>query len=225
MIDREKVLKEIEKDRIVAILRGLTAEEAVKTAEAFGAGGLKLIEVTFDQKAGPDYSSTLDAIRGIRALEETGVLVGAGTVLSPTQVDLACDAGAQYIITPNTDPEVILRAVERGMVVISGAMTPSEAVQAYKAGADYVKIFPAEVLGAPYIKAIHAPLSHIPLLAVGGVNENNMKEFLDAGAVGFGIGGNLVRKAWIKAGEYEKLTDLAALYVKNLNAALGNSEE
>lgn len=142
------------------------------------------------------------------------IIPGAGTVITLEQLQMAYDAGAQYIISPNVDVEIIRRTKELGLISLPGAMTPSEIVEAYKAGADFVKVFPVGNLGPAYIKALKAPLSHIPLMAVGGVNEKNAADFLKAGASGLGVGGNLVNKEWIANGEWEKITALAAEFVK-----------
>ena len=139
--------------------------------------------------------------------------VGAGTVTSVELVELAAKAGAKYIISPDTNVDVIRRTRELGLVSLPGALTPSEITTAYNNGADFVKLFPIADMGASYVKAVRAPLGHIDMLAVGGVNDKNLKSFLDAGVCGAGIGGNLVNKAWIAAGEYEKITEIARTYV------------
>ena len=131
-------------------------------------------------------------------------------------VERAYAAGAQFIVSPDTNVAVIQRTRELGMVSMPGAMTPSEAMAAHTAGADFVKLFPAGALGAGYIKAVRAPLSHIAFLAVGGINENNAKSFIEAGCVGLGVGGNLVNKAWIEAGEFNKIAALARTFVENI---------
>ena len=141
---------------------------------------------------------------------------GAGTVTSLEMVELAHQAGAQFIVSPNTNEAVIRATVEKGMVSMPGAMTATEVLDAYSYGADFVKLFPIGNLGASYVKAICAPINHVPMLAVGGVNEKNIKEFLDAGAVGAGVGGNLVNKAWIAAGEFDKITALAREFTQNI---------
>ena len=141
------------------------------------------------------------------------MVVGAGTVLTREQVDLTVAAGGRFIVTPSLNLDVLHYAQKKGLVTLPGVLTPTEAVAAYEAGADFVKIFPAGNLGPGYIKAIKAPLSHIPMLAVGGVNEKNFAEFLKAGAAGAGVGGNLVNKDWIKAGEFDKITALAKEFV------------
>ena len=148
--------------------------------------------------------------------EEFGdkMLFGAGTVTSVELVELTHAHGGKYIISPDTNVDVIKRTVELGMVSLPGAMTPTEVMTAHAAGADFVKLFPAGDLGVSYLKAIRAPISHVKLMAVGGVNESNAADFLKAGAVGLGIGGNLAKKAWIDAGEFDKLTEAAKTMVE-----------
>ena len=140
--------------------------------------------------------------------------IGAGTVLTEKQVDMTKAAGGCFIISPNTDEAVIAHTRLEGMVSIPGALTPTEIVTAHKAGADFVKLFPVSSLGASYIKAVSAPLSHIKLLAVGGVTPENMDEYFAAGAVGFGIGANIVDKKLVEAEDYAGITALAEKYTK-----------
>jgi 2-dehydro-3-deoxyphosphogluconate aldolase/(4S)-4-hydroxy-2-oxoglutarate aldolase len=142
---------------------------------------------------------------------------GAGTVTTLEMLNLAREAGASFIVSPDFNPEIIKATVEAGMVSMPGAMTPTEILTAWRAGADFVKVFPTSTLGAAYIKGVRGPLNHIRLLAVGGVNDKNIAEFLAAGCVGAGIGGNLVNKTWIANGEWDKITALAKEYVANAN--------
>ena len=144
-------------------------------------------------------------------------LFGAGTVTTIEMLNLAKEAGAGFIVSPDCNPEVIKATVEAGMVSMPGAMTPTEILTAYRAGADFVKVFPTAGLGSAYIKAVRGPLNHIRLLAVGGVNEKNIADFLAAGCVGAGVGGNLVNKNWIANGEWDKITALAREFVTNAN--------
>ena len=116
-----------------------------------------------------------------------------------------------------TNEAVIRRTRELGMVSIPGALTPTEVMTAHKAGADFVKLFPAGCFGPGYVKAVKAPLSHIKLLVVGSIDENNLASFLSAGAAGAGVGGNLVNKAWVEAGQYDKITEVARLLVAAAN--------
>ena len=141
------------------------------------------------------------------------MFVGAGTVTSPELVEMTAKAGGSFIVSPDTDVMVIKKTRELNLVSMPGAMTPSEIKVAHEAGADFVKLFPIGNLGAGYLKAVKAPLSHIKMTAVGGVNENNAAEFLKAGASGLGVGGNLAKKEWIENGEYGKLTEAAKAIV------------
>ena len=204
---REEVIAKIQEEKIIAIVRGVGAEACRKVADALYEGGIRLMEITFDQKDPASFAATGGAIRAIGEAYAGRMLVGAGTVTSVELVELAASAGARYIISPDVNVDVIRRTRELEMVSLPGAMTPTEVMTAHNAGADFVKLFPAGNLGVSYIKAIRAPISHVKLLAVGGVNEDNVAEFLHAGLVGAGVGGNLANKKWIEAGEYHKITE------------------
>lgn len=207
-MNREKIEGLIKKERCIAIVRGIPKEHILHVANALYDGGIYLIEVTFDQKS-DDYRNTLSSIQAIHQEMGEKICVGAGTVITREQLLLAKEAGAQYIISPDTNVEIIKETVANQMVSIPGALTPTEAVSAYEAGASFVKIFPAGNLGASYIKSIASPLSHIPFMAVGGVNALNAHEFIEAGACGVGVGGNLVNDIWVKNREYNKITQYA----------------
>lgn len=212
---REEIIQEVQESKIVAIVRGMEPEYCVPLAQALYEGGIRLMEVTFDQTDSNHYQDTTKAVAAI-AQEVPQIIVGVGTVLSEEQVDLAVRSGAVFMVTPTTKPSLIQYAKIQGLVTMPGAMTPTEAVAAYEAGADFVKIFPAGDLGPGYIKALKAPLKHIPLLAVGGVNEKNASDYIKAGAMGIGVGGNLVNRQWIINGEYEKITALAKEFVESV---------
>ena len=207
-------LEYVKERKIVAIVRGLSPEYLIRLGHAFEEGGIGLMEVTYNQSAPETWK---DTARGIEAVEkEFGdrLLVGAGTVITLEQVSMTYNAGGHYLVTPTTQPEIIRTGKALGLGLYPGAFTPSEILAAYDAGADAVKVFPASCLGPGYIKAIRAPLSHIPLMAVGGVNEKNAADFIKAGCVGLGGGGNLVNKEWIRNGEWEKITALAKEFKK-----------
>ena len=207
-------LEYVKERKIVAIVRGLSPEYLIRLGHAFEEGGIGLMEVTYNQSAPETWK---DTARGIEAVEkEFGdrLLVGAGTVITLEQVSMTYNAGGHYLVTPTTQPEIIRAGKALGLGLYPGAFTPSEILAAYDAGADAVKVFPASCLGPGYIKAIRAPLSHIPLMAVGGVNEKNAADFMKAGCVGLGVGGNLVNKEWIRNGEWEKITALAKEFKK-----------
>lgn len=211
------LLENILNEKIIAIVRGFDTEKTLKTVHALKEGGIKFSEIPFSQDRPLSY--TTEKIMAV-CVSEPEVFVGAGTVLTVEQVEAAFNAGAKYIISPNSDESVIKRTKELGLLSMPGAMTPSEVVQCHKWGADIVKIFPSASLGAPYIKALKEPLGHIPLFAVGGVNLDNVQDFLRSGACGAGIGGNLVNKNLIMSGDYAALTELAGQYVKNVQDLL-----
>lgn len=213
---RETVIKEIFRQKIIAIIRGADEQQALAAAKALYAGGITLVEVTFNQKAPETFVQTANTIRAIRDQMGDRMLVGAGTVTSIELVKLAADAGASYIISPDTDEAVIRETKRLGLVSLPGAYTPTEAKRAYNAGADFVKLFPCVGDAPAYIKALCGPLNHIPFLAVGGVTADNAAEFLRAGAVGIGVGSSLVNKKWLDAGQYSKITEEAKRFVTNI---------
>ena len=172
------------------------------------------MEITYNQKAPETWKDTAAAIEAVAKEFGDRLLAGAGTVITLEQVAMTYNAGGRYLVTPATQPEIIRAGKALGLGLYPGAMTPSEILEAYNAGADAVKVFPASALGAGYIKAVRAPLSHIPLMAVGGVNEKNAADFMKAGCVGLGVGGNLVNKEWIENGEWGKITALAKEFIK-----------
>lgn len=213
----QSVLNQILEEKIIAIVRGIPSTKIAGLAQALQKGGIRCMEVTFDQSSPERAADTLAAIRTIRETFGETVCVGAGTVMTAEQVRLAAQAGAEYMISPNVNEAVIRETKRLGKVSIPGAMTPTEVEYAYSLGADIVKIFPAGVLGAGYIKAVKAPLKHIPVAAVGGVTAENCAEFIKAGAVGVGVGGNLVSARLVDEGKFQEITAIAGAYV----AALG----
>lgn len=212
------VLEELLGEKLIAIIRGIPAERMEQTARALLAGGIRCLEVTFDHASPKGRENTLQSLRCLTGISE--ILPGAGTVLTVEEVELACRAGAKYIISPDTVPEVIARTKALGMISIPGAMTPTEVTLAYRSGADIVKLFPAGTLGENYCKALRGPLPHIPCAAVGGVDAENLGQFYRAGIRCFGIGGSLVRPADVRTGRFETVTAGAAA----LRAALTQAE-
>ena len=213
---RELVIEEVKEHKIIAIVRGMDKEKTVKIAKALYEGGIRFVEVTFNQKAPDKFYETAECIKAIR--EEMGdkMFVGAGTVTSVELVDMAAEAGALYIISPDMDEAVIKRTRELGLVSMPGAYTATEAKKAYNTGADFVKLFPCIGDAPAYVKALCAPFNHIPFLAVGGVNADNAADFIKAGAVGVGVGSCLVNKKWADAGDFHLITEEAKKFVNNL---------
>jgi 2-dehydro-3-deoxyphosphogluconate aldolase/(4S)-4-hydroxy-2-oxoglutarate aldolase len=216
---REQVIQKIEEEKIIAIVRGVGPEQCMKVADALYDGGIRLMEVTYNQKDPASWQATADAIAAIGRAYEGRMFVGAGTVTTVELAELTAKAGGRFIVSPDVNVDVIRRTVELDMVSLPGAMTPTEIMTAHRAGADFVKVFPAGTLGAAYIKAVRAPISHVKLLAVGGVNEKNAAEYLAAGVMGLGVGGNLANKAWIENGEFDKITEVAGKLVETVRNA------
>lgn len=212
-------LEWVKERKIIAIVRGLAPEHMLKLAEALYNGGIDLMEITFSQARPETWRDTTQAISAVGEHMRGKMLAGAGTVVNLEQLDMARDAGAKYIISPNTAPELIRATKQYGLASFPGAVTPTEIEDAWAAGADVVKVFPADRLGPSYIRAIRAPLSHIPLMAVGGVNEKNCSDFLAAGCCGIGVGGNLVNREWIENGDWNRITALAAEFRKAVEEA------
>lgn len=206
---REETIQLALKERVIAIVRGVEGARCLDLARALYEGGIRLMEVTYDQRDPGSWQGTAEAIRGISEAFEGRMMAGAGTVTTPELVELSRRAGARFIISPDTNRAVIERTRELEMVSMPGAMTPTEIAEAHRMGADVVKVFPASVLGPGYLKAVLAPLGHVKLMAVGGVDAGNIAGFLRAGAVGAGVGGSLVNRKWIAEGRFDLITEEA----------------
>lgn len=211
---RQKVIETVEKERIIVIVRGVEREKLIPLAEAMYEGGIRLMEITYSANGAVSDEDTAANIKMLAEHFAGRMYIGAGTVLTEKQVELTKEAGGWFIISPDTYPEVIQKTRELGLVSMPGALTPSEIQIAHRAGADFVKMFPITNMGVDYVKAVVAPLSHIKLLAVGGVDESNMPEYLNAGVSGFGIGSNIINKKLIAAGDYAGITALAKKYTE-----------
>ena len=216
---REQVIQRIEEEKLIAIIRGVEPAQYMKIADALYAGGIRLMEITYNQKDPACFQTVADAISAIGNAYGEKMLVGAGTVTSVELVELTAKAGGKFIISPDVNVDVIRRTRELDMVSLPGALTPTEVLTAHHAGADFVKLFPVGNLGTDYVKAVKAPISHVKLMAVGGINENNVGSFLKAGMCGAGVGGTLTKKAWIEAGQYDQITDAARKLVEAVKAA------
>lgn len=215
-MNKEFIIEKIEKYKLIAIIRGVPREKLVPLAEALYEGGVRLLEVTYSANGSVSDEDTAASVSELARAFEGRMLIGSGTVLTPEQVRLTKMAGGEFIISPNADRDVIAETVRLGMVSIPGALTPTEIVDAHKAGADFVKLFPITNLGSSYVKAVKAPLSHIKLLAVGGIDEKNMEEYLRAGICGFGVGSNITDKKMIANGDWQGITALAKMYTDAL---------
>ena len=216
MLNREEIIKDIEKNKIIVIMRGFTEEQLINSVEAMEKGGIRLVEVTFDQTGKVGDEVTASYIHTLKKRFDGRVRIGAGTVMTESQVEIAYKAGAEFIISPDSYEGVIRKTRELGMVSIPGAFTPTEAANAHRYGADFVKLFPNSEVNISYLKALAVPLSHIKFLAVGGVNADNMQEYLAAGAKGIGVATAIADKKSIFAGDYEDITRRAKLFTNNI---------
>ncbi|MEW6660860.1 MAG: bifunctional 4-hydroxy-2-oxoglutarate aldolase/2-dehydro-3-deoxy-phosphogluconate aldolase [Bacillota bacterium] len=203
---KQQAVDFIMQEKIIAICRHVGEEKLLKTMEVFLQAGIKVAEVTMNTTGALEILKRLDQEFGDR------MLLGAGTVTSPREVEEAVLAGARLIVCPNTVPQVISTCRDLDVVCIPGALTPTEITWAYDLGADMVKVFPVSTFGPGYIKEIRGPLNHIPLAAVGGINLENGRSFLQAGAVALGIGSSLVSQQLIDKGLWEELGSLAVRY-------------
>ena len=210
---REQVIKHVLEHKIITIVRGINRENIFKTAEALIVGGISCMEITYDAARPETQEETAETIRQLQERFSGSLMIGAGTVLTPAQVVMTKEAGGRYIISPNVNEDVIKKTVDLGLVSMPGAFTPTECEAAHRYGADFVKLFPVGRMGAGYVKDLAAPLSHIRFLAVGGVTAENLPNFLKAGAVGAGIGSDLINKAQILSGDFAKITQRAKQYV------------
>ena len=213
---REETIRIIEEKKVIAIVRGVYGEEILRLAQALHEGGVDVLEATFDPLDAADRVRTAETIRMLTENLGDCMLFGAGTVTTEEMVRQAHDAGARFIVSPNTDEAVIRATRALDMVSVPGALTPTEIKYAHNLGADFVKVFPACNMGVSYFRNIHAPLKDVRLLAVGGVKTENAAEYMAAGCVGLGVAGCLFQKDWIRAGEWDRVTQAA----KALLAAL-----
>ncbi len=213
---KDDIIRMIEEKKVMAIVRGVYGEDCLKLARALHEGGVDLLEVTFDQRSEEERELTVSTIKLL--IKELGhcMAFGAGTVTTAEMVRQAKEAGALFIVAPNTDAAVIKETVKQGLVSIPGALTPTEIKQAWDLGADFVKVFPACNMGVSYFKNVSAPLSQVRLMAVGGVTGKDAKDYLAAGCSALGVAGCLFKKEWIKAGEWEKITEASRAFTSLL---------
>lgn len=209
---RQKIIDQIKKEKLIVIVRGIERKKLIPLAQAMYDGGVRLLEVTYSANGTVSDEETAETIHALVTHFGNKMYIGAGTVLTEKQVELTKAAGGGFIISPNTKERVIKRTVELGMVSIPGAFSPSEIEDAHESGADFVKLFPVTNLGAEYVKAIKAPLSHIDLLAVGGIDLDNIPLYKKAGVCGFGIGSNITDKSMIANEDWQGITELARQY-------------
>ena len=207
-MSRHEDLTRVLDSGIVAVMRSTSSEQLVEVARALYEGGVDVLEVTFT------VPRALEIIAAVRQALGDKVLLGAGTVLDPETARAAFLAGAEFLVAPTVNLDVIRLGNRYDKLVMPGAFTPTEILTAWEAGAQIIKVFPADVGGPAYLKAVHAPLPHVRLLPTGGVNLNTIADFLKAGACAVGLGGALVDPKAVQAGDMAGIRTLAARYVE-----------
>ncbi len=205
---KQEVAKRICEIGIVPVVRAASAKQGMQAAEAVCAGGIPIVEMTMTVPGAIELISQLVNSMG------SEVLVGAGTVTDAETAQQCIDAGAEFLVSPGFDLETVKLANCAGKLIMAGALTPTEVITAWKAGSDLVKIFPCETVGgATYIKALKAPLPHIPMVPTGGVNLATAAEFIRAGAAALGIGGELVSAKALQSGNTNEIVEAARKFV------------
>ena len=220
---KDDVLKRLEEIGVIPVVRAASAEEAVAVAEAIGEGGIPVLEITLTVPGAVKVIAELSKRFGDQ------VLVGAGTVLDPEAARECIDAGARFVVSPALNLQTIELCKREGIVILPGALTPTEVVTAWNAGADAVKVFPCSAVGgAKYLRALKAPLPQIKLVPTGGVSLATAKDFIAAGAWALGVGADLVNNEAIRSGDRGSVISAARDYVaavRNARATLNKSKE
>ncbi len=205
---QDAIREHLERTGIIPVLRAGSAKEAVALVEALAAGGIDVVEVTMT------VPGAVEVLRELKRSYGQRLLLGSGTVTDAKQCAATIEAGAEFVVSPSLHPEVIAVTKEHGKVSMPGALTPTEAITAWKAGADIVKIFPCSAMGgASYLKALKAPFPQLRLVPTGGVNLQTGASYLEAGACALGVGGDLVNAAAIAEGKPEVVTAAARAYL------------
>jgi 2-dehydro-3-deoxyphosphogluconate aldolase/(4S)-4-hydroxy-2-oxoglutarate aldolase len=213
-MDKRNVLQQIEEAGIIPIVRAASGAEAVSAAETIREAGIQVLEITMTVPGAVNVIAELSKRYGDQ------VLVGAGTVLDPESALVCIDAGAQFVVSPSLNVRTIELCGKRGIAIFPGALTPTEVVTAWQAGADAVKVFPCSGVGGPsYLRALKAPLPQIRLVPTGGVSLLTAKEFIAAGAWALGVGADLVNIKAINSGERESVITAARNYVTAVREA------
>ena len=207
-MDKQKARRRIEEIGIVPVVRASSAREACLAAEAVCKGGIPIVEITMT------VPGAIEVIRELAKNCGHEVLIGAGTVLNVDDARRCFDAGAQFLVTPGFNRATVEFAARESKLIMAGALTPTEIIEAWTAGADLVKVFPCgQVGGAKYIKALKGPLPQVPLVPTGGVNLSTAAEFIEAGAAALGIGGELVQVEALKSNKPELIVETARKFL------------
>ena len=204
-----RFMKEFSESKVIVVCRGIAEEEIVNVATALYDGGIRFMEVPFNQADPSDFAATARKIAAVKAALGDKMHVGAGTVITMEQFEIAKAAGAEVIVSPTMEEEIITATKAAGLISMPGCATPSEMTKAYKLGADLIKLFPSSVVTLKVIKEIRVPLNHLPLVCFGGVSAENIQDVLATGVVGVGMASSVLDKQALKDKDYAKITALA----------------
>lgn len=199
---------------VIGILRGIDETDIVPVARALYEGGVTALEITADT---PGCSESITAVKA--DLADTEAVIGAGTVMDTATARTVIDAGAQFVLAPHLDTEVIATCNRAGVLTIPGILTPTEAVQALAAGADCLKLFPASTVGPSYVRALRSPLGDIPIIPTGGISADTAGAYFDAGAIAVGAGSSLVNYDAIATGDMDSVREQAAAFISAVDDA------
>jgi 2-dehydro-3-deoxyphosphogluconate aldolase / (4S)-4-hydroxy-2-oxoglutarate aldolase len=205
---KKELLNRILESGIVAVVRRVPEDKVMHAISALVEGGVTGIEMTMDSP------NVLEVIKMAKKEFNGRAVIGAGTVLDAQSALMAIHAGAEFLFAPTLNEETIKVANRYGKIAIPGVFTPTEMLQAYEWGADIVKIFPASTLGPSFIKDVRGPLGHIMMMPTGGIDLNNISDYIKAGAVAAGVGGSLLKKEYIEKEQWNELTQLAGKFVQ-----------
>ncbi|MCL4562017.1 MAG: bifunctional 4-hydroxy-2-oxoglutarate aldolase/2-dehydro-3-deoxy-phosphogluconate aldolase [Chloroflexi bacterium] len=213
MKTKKEILDQIQFLGLLAVIRGPSAELTVKMVEALVAGGVTGIEITYSTPNAEEVVARLAQQHG------SEILLGMGTLTKPEQAQSAKDAGANFLVSPICEPELVRAMAASGLVTMAGALSPTEVFQAYSLGSDVVKIFPGSLAGPAYIKALKGPFPYIPLMPTGGVSESNLGEWFAAGVIGVGAGSELCPPSLAREGKFEEISMRARNFVEAVRRA------
>ncbi|MBR4419654.1 MAG: bifunctional 4-hydroxy-2-oxoglutarate aldolase/2-dehydro-3-deoxy-phosphogluconate aldolase [Clostridia bacterium] len=214
--NKEFIKQAVENCGVIAVIRGVKEESLPALIKALSDGGITVAELTFGVESDQD---TALLIKKAVELADDNLIIGAGTVVNACRAKLALEGGAKFVVSPNFNGEVIDFCSQKGIVTVCGALTPSEIYDAHTRGADFIKIFPSSGFGASYFKAVRAPFPQIPLFAFGGITGANLGEYIKAGAIGVGIGSELINLKAINAGDFDFVTNKAKELVNEIKRA------
>ena len=209
-------LKEFYESKIIIVCRGIEEAEIVNVANALYEGGIRFIEIPFNQADPTSFEKTARMITAVKTALKDKMHVGAGTVITVEQFELAKNAGAEIIVSPTLEEDVVKLTKQAGLISMPGCATPTEMSRAYKLGSDLIKLFPSSVMNLQAIKEIRVPLCHIPLVCFGGVSVENISEVLSLGVVGVGMASSILNKQALQEKDYKKITELALRVTKKI---------